>query len=289
MTRRPDLIESFAGDLKLRGYRPTTMVAYGRCIRNYLEYRTEEDEFGELHAKRFLLQLVRDSEASPAEHKMHAAALKCLYQHTLGLPDVAAAIPIPKVPKSLPDVLSGSEVDALVTAIEPLKHRVIVTLTYAAGLRIEEACSLRTTDIDSKRMVIHVHLGKGAKDRYVMLSQRLLVGLRVYYKLERPGLGLLFPGQRLGTHIAPDTVRESLREAVIRCGLHQRVTPHILRHCFATHLLESGTDLRVVQALLGHASIRTTVRYTRVSRDLVARSTSPYDILATAHGKQTMG
>ena len=279
----------FRGNLKLRGYRPHTMLAYGRCVRNYLDYHCEKSKFSELDAKHFLLHLVRDREAGPSEHKMHAAALKCFYEHTLNLPEVAAAIPIPKVPKSLPDVLSGTEVDGLLSTIQPLKPRVVVTLTYAAGLRIEEACSLRTTDIDSERMLIHVHLGKGGKDRYVMLSERLLKGLRAYYRVERPGLGFLFPGQRPGTHIAPDTVREALREAVVGCGLQKRITPHILRHCFGTHLLEAGTDLRVVQALLGHASIRTTVRYTRVSRKLVAQTKSPYDILATQDGKKMLG
>ena len=122
-----------------------------------------------------------------------------------------------------------------------------------------------------------------------MLSQRLLVALREYWKLEQPGYGFLFPGQRADIHVHRETVRESLRKAVVRCGLHKRVTPHILRHCFATHLLENGTDLRIVQALLGHGSIRTTVRYTRVSRDLVAGTTSPYDVLGTEEGKKVLG
>ncbi len=290
MTFSHDLIESFDGDMLLRGYRPRTMVAYGRCVRNYLAHSAKcSGDFGETHAKRFLLHLIRDREASPAEHKMHAAALKCFYEYTLDLPDVAARLPIPKVPQSLPDVLSGTEVDTLLAAVQPLKHRVVIVTTYAAGLRIEEACALSSTDIDSKRMVIHVHLGKGGKDRYVMLSERLLLGLREYYRLERPGLGFLFPGDRTGKHVHPETVRGSLRNAVLSCGLAKRVTPHIMRHCFGTHLLESGTDLRIIQALLGHASIRTTVRYTRVSRDLVARTVSPYDALGTEAGNKTLG
>jgi len=284
------LIESFQADMQLRGYRPKTMLAYGRCVRNYVQFIDDESrEFCELDAKRFLLHLVRDREASPAEHKMHAAAIKWFYEYTLGLPDVAARIPIPKVPQSLPEVLAGTEVDTLLQYVQPLKHRVIVVITYAAGLRIEESCTLRTTDLDSKRMIINVHLGKGGKDRCVMLSERLLVALREYWMLERPGLGFLFPGQRPGTHVHPDTVRESLRQAVLKCGLQKRVTPHILRHCFATHLLEAGTNLRVVQALLGHASIRSTVRYTRVSRELVASTKSPYDALGTEASNKTHG
>lgn len=284
------LIESFQADMQLRGYRPKTMIAYRRCVRNYLKHAAAHPgDFCETHAKRFLLYLVRDREAGPAEHKMHAAAIKWFYEYTLGLPEAAALIPIPKVPQSLPEVLAGTEVDTLLQCIEPFKHRVVIVITYAAGLRIEEACALRTTDLDSKRMLIHVHMGKGAKDRCVMLSQRLLIALREYWVLERPGPGFLFPGQRAGTYVHPDTVRESLRNAVLKCGLQKRVTPHILRHCFGTHLLEAGTDLRVIQALLGHASIRTTVRYTRVSRDLVARAKSPYDALGSEAGKKTHG
>jgi site-specific recombinase XerD len=284
------LIESFQADMQLRGYRPKTMLAYRRCVRNYLAHaRRKPGDFSETDAKRFLLWLVRDAEATPSEHKMHAAAIKCFYEYTLALPDVAQRIPVPKVPQSLPEVLSGTEVDTLLQAVEPLKYRVVIVITYAAGLRIEEACALRTTDIDSKRMVIHVHLGKGGKERCVMLSERLLVALREYWRLERPGLGFLFPGQHEGTHVHQNTVRERLRNAVLKCGLEKRATPHILRHCFGTHLLETGTDLRVIQALLGHASIRTTVRYTRVSRDVVACTTSPYDVLGTEDGKRKLG
>jgi integrase/recombinase XerD len=290
MTNSRDLIESFDGDMLLRGYRPRTMLAYGRCVRNYLAHRPKNPGgFSETHAKRFLLFLIRDREASPAEHKMHAAALKCFYEYTLSRPEVAAAIPIPKVPQSLPDVLSGTEVDTLLAAVQPLKHRVVIVITYAAGLRIEEACALSATDIDSKRMVIHVHLGKGGKDRYVMLSERLLFALREYWRLERPGLGFLFPGDSKGTHVHQETVRGSLRKAVLSCGLAKRVTPHVLRHCFGTHLLENGTSLRIIQALLGHASIRTTVRYTRVSRELVARTESPFDVLGTEAGNRALG
>lgn len=195
MTISHDLIESFDGDMLLRGYRPRTMVAYGRCVRNYLAHSAKSSgDFGETHARRFLLHLVRDREASPAEHKMHAAALECFYEYTLDLPDVAARLPIPKVPQSLPDVLSGTEVDTLLAAVQPLKHRVVIVTTYAAGLRIEEACGLNSTDIDSKRMVIHVH--RQARSTEAGALNGVLIGAGEQ------------PGWRHRSHARPMTERE---------------------------------------------------------------------------------
>lgn len=278
--KNEELLEAFHADLLLRAYQPTTIVSYTGPVRKYLQH-TERvgGTFGKDHAKGFLLHVLRDEEAGPSKHKMHAAALKCFYELTLERPEDAAAIPLPKVPKCLPDVLSTGEVSQFVQAIHPLRDRMAATVTYAGGLRIEEAVSLRVADIDSARMVIHIRLGKGGKDRYVMLSERLLKGLRAYWVTDRPGRGYLFPGRKRGSHICAGTVRKAVRKAVVDCNLTKRVTPHILRHCFATHLLEQGTELRIIQALLGHESIRTTTRYTRVSRALISQATSPYDVL----------
>jgi integrase/recombinase XerD len=279
-------IEALNADLQLRAYQRSTILSYCRCVRNYLHFvRKPADKTGKRDAKKFLLHLVRDQEVGPASHKMHAAALKFFFDATLGKPEVSQAIPLPKVPRSLTDILSGTEVDALLAAVEPLRCRMVVTTAYGAGVRIDEGSSLHVEDIDSKRMLIHIRRGKGNKDRYVMLSERLLQGLRAYWLLERPQGGFLFPGQTAGTHIAHETVREALRAAVITCDLHKRVTPHILRHCFATHLLETGTELRIVQALLGHSSIRTTALYAKVSKALIARTRSPLDLLGTKEGK----
>ena len=278
------LLAAFRADLQLRAYQPTTMVSYTAPVRNYLLY-TERvgGSFGKAHAKGYLLYLLREEEAGPPKHKMHAAALKCFYTLTLNRPAVAAAIPLPKVPKTLPDILSPREVEQLVWTIRPLKQRMIATLAYASGLRVEESSALGVGDIDSARMLIHIRGGKGKKDRYVLLSDRLLKALRAYYAEQRPGRGYLFPGQKPGTHITPKAVRAAVRKAVIECGLTKRVTPHILRHCFATHLLEQGTDVRIIQVLLGHGSLRTTMRYTRVSRNVISQVTSPYDRLGNQH------
>jgi site-specific recombinase XerD len=156
---------------------------------------------------------------------------------------------------------------------------------YGAGLRISEACSLETSDIDSKRMMIHIREGKRSKDRYVMLSDRLLEALRVYWRSSRPTGTYLFPGAVPGRPITPSAVQRVLKTVVARCGFRKRVTVHALRHGFATHLLEAGVDIRVIQRLLGHTSIQTTARYTKVSREHIGRTKSPLDFLGAETGQ----
>ena len=155
-----------------------------------------------------------------------------------------------------------------------------LTTAYGAGLRISETCRLRVEDIDGKRKLSHVRLGKGGKDRYVMLGDRLLEGLRAYWAKVKPE-GWLFPGAKKGRPLSPDAVRKALERATKAVKLKKRVTPHALRHAFATHLLELGTDTRIIQVLMGHASPRTTARYTQVSTKLIASTKSPLDALGT--------
>jgi integrase/recombinase XerD len=237
-------------------------------------------EMGEREIRDFLLALSFER-ASIETLKMHVAAVKFLYGTTLRRPEEIVALSWPKVPHRLPDILSGTEVDALLSAVEPLLHRAVVMTAYGTGLRIREACSLHTNDVDSKRKVIHVRDGKRARDRYVMLPDRLRDFLRMYWRQVRPSAPYLFPGAKPGRPITPHAVRDALAKGVRKAGLKKRVTPHVLRHSFATHLLEGGADIRTIQAVLGHASIRSTVRYTQVSRKHVGRITSPLDILGT--------
>jgi site-specific recombinase XerD len=215
---------------------------------------------------------------------MNVAALKFLYGVTLDRPKVAERLLWPKVPHKKPDILSGTEVEKVLAAMTSLVPAMVAVTAYGAGLRISEACRLRVEDIDSKRGLIHVRLGKGGKDRYVMLADRLLEALRTYWVRARPADGWLFPGRKKGKHLSSGAVSLALKEAVKRAGLKKRVTVHTLRHSFATHLLEMGTDIRIIQVLLGHASIRTTARYTQVSRQQVGRVTSPLDVLGTEQG-----
>lgn len=277
-------------DLELTNYSPGTINQYVRCADTFVaHYMRPPTDLGETEVRCFLLHLQKVRDVGPSGLKMFVAALKFLYERTLVRPEVVAEIRYPRVPKSLPDVLSGSEVEALLAAIESTKHRTILSVAYGAGLRIGEACRLRCGDIDNERMVIHVRGGKGRKDRFVMLAERLLLLLREYWLVARPGRDFLFPGNAPGGVIGHDAPRQALHRAVKACGITKRVTPHVLRHSFATHLLESGTDLRTIQVVLGHSSLRTTARYTHISKRHVAATPSPIDLLGTDEGKQALG
>ena len=223
--------------------------------------------------------------ASPETLKMQVAALCFLYGVTLGRQELADRLPWPKVPHKKPDILSGSEVKKLLAAMHGAAPAMAAMTAYAAGLRIGETCRLRDEDIDGKRGLIHIRLGKGGRDRYVMLSPTLLSLLRDYWRKVRPQHHWLFPGRKAGTRLCENTVRKSLRAAAKEIKLKKRVTMHSLRHAFATHLLELGTDIRVIQSLLGHASIRTTARYASVSQQFVGRTESPLDVLGTKRGE----
>lgn len=280
------LREKMKEDLALRAYRPSTMSEYVRCAAVFaLHFKRSPAAMGEREVREFLLHLINVKKMKPASHKMYVAALKFLYGITLGRPDVMLRVPYPRVPRTLPDILSGTEVEALLGAVASIKHCAILTTAYATGMRISEACGLQVTDIDSRRGLIHIRDGKRGRDRFVMLSARLLVLLRTYWKTMRPTGPLLFPGQDPAQCISAEAVRDALKKAVAQTGLHKRVTPHVLRHTFATHLLESGQDIRVIQVLLGHGSLKTTSRYTQVSQKHVGRTTSPLDLLGTEAGR----
>jgi site-specific recombinase XerD len=267
-----------AADLQLKGYAQGTQFHYLRYAQRFAQhFMRSPAEMGEREVRAFLLHLLRVRQVRPATERLYVAALRFLYQITLRRPEVMARIPWPKVPRPIPEVLSSAEIERLLAGIESLKYRAILMTAYGAGLRISEACALRVADIDSGRKLIHVRVAvKGGHGREVMLSPRLLALLRQYWKLERPSGPALFPGLR-GDTVSPRTVRVALGKAVFRAGIAKRVTPHVLRHTFATHLLEGGVDLRTIQVLLGHRSIDTTARYTHVSAAHIGRTRSPLD------------
>lgn len=270
-------------DLRLRRYSPCTEKGYLRCCFHFAKhFMRPPAELGEEEIRSFLVHLVAVQKVSPSVQKMYVAGLKFLYGVTLNRPEVVARIPWPKLPKTLPDVLSPAEVAQVLGAVASPKYRLIITTAYAAGLRISEACGLASADLDPGRQVLHVRSGKGNQDRYVMLSPVLLAGLRDYWQAELPPGPLLFPGPDPDRPVGPEAVRKALRRAVSSLALAKRVSPHTLRHSFATHLLEAGIALPVIQALLGHRSIRTTARYTQISTHLIAATPSPLDHLPAA-------
>ena len=277
------LHDQMEGDLILKAYSPHTKRAYLRCVQQFVRhYMRSPEEMGETEVRNFLLYLVRDRQASPATQDMYVNALKFLYTITLKRPEAVKGISHPKRPKTLPVILSPEEVLRVFAAIRAVNYKAIIATAYAAGLRISEVCALQVSDIDSQRMRIHVRSGKGKKDRYVMLGESLLALLRQYYQAVRPPGGYLFPGQKLQQHISTTAVSLVLRKVIRETGLSKKVTMHTLRHCFATHLLEAGTDIRILQVLLGHSSIRTTLRYTHITDRLIQKLVSHLDMIHPA-------
>lgn len=267
-------------DLRLRGRCANTRATYLRCARAFVKhYRKSPTELGKAEVRDFLLHLVEERKLSAASYNVYAAALRFLYSHTLERPEEVAWIGQMRVTRRLPAILSPEEVERLLRALRSLKMQAIVVTAYGAGLRVSEVVHLEVADIDSGRMVIHVRHGKGDRDRYTMLPQRLLELLRAYWKQKRPPGPELFPGRRPGSVLQRATVSKALKKAATLAKLGKRVTPHSLRHAFATHLLEAGTDLRTLQVLLGHASIQSTVRYAQVSPAMIRKTKSPADRL----------
>ena len=227
----------------------------------------------------YQVHLTTERRLAPSSLVVAVSALRFLYRVTLqkrwAFDDV---IPAPKKPRSLPVVLSPEEVAQFLDGVKSAKHRAILTTCYAAGLRISEAVRLTVSAIDSERMVLRIAKGKGEKDRYVMLSPKLLAILRTWWKVDRPR-HWLFPGARPETPITREAVRYACQLAVRRARLAKPVSPHALRHAFAVHLLEAGNDLRTIQLLLGHRSLQTTAQYLRVATTTVCSTASPLDLL----------
>lgn len=281
------LRDRMAADLRLRNLRPSTRESYLGCVRKFAGYHMRSPaEMGEKEVRDFLVHLRDDKHLVPSTTKVYVAALKFFYSNTLRRPEVVRSWLQPRVAKKLPVVLSREEVEALLNGVASIKYRAVLMTAYGSGLRIGEVCRLQIKDVDSSRMLLHVRDGKGGRDRYALLSPRLLEALRTYWRAERPAGPYLFPGQKAGTAVSPEAVRKVQRKAAKECGIKKRATPHVLRHCFATHLLDAGTDIRTIQALLGHRSIRTTQLYTQVSPEHISRVESPLDTLETEAKKK---
>ena len=265
-------------DMKVRGYAPKTIAAYIRCVAQYAQhFRRSPALLGAEEIRAFQVFLVVHEKVSYGKHAMFVAALRFFYNVTLDKPVLVQKIPHPKVERKLPVVPGRDEVLRFLAAIPNIKHRAILTTCYAAGLRVSEAVSLKVHDINGARKIIHVHHGKGRKDRIVPLSDTLQAVLREYWRAVRPKTWL-FPGRDLDRHLSARTIQHVCQRARQRAGLHPKLTVHSLRHAFATHLLDAGTGVRTIQVLLGHRSLATTQTYTRVSMREILGTSSPLDL-----------
>jgi site-specific recombinase XerD len=266
-------------DMQLRNLSLLTQKAYVSAVSQFARhFAASPDRLGEAEVRQYMLELVK-RRVSWSRYNVILCALRFLYHVTLGRDGLLQRIPFPKDEKRLPVVLSREEVAQFLKAACHFKTRVMLTTAYATGLRISELVALRVEDIDSRRMLIRVRQGKGRKDRYVMLSPKLLELLRKYWKAARPR-DWLFRTRSPGSpeHFAK-LVQHMCRRTLRRSGLKKRVTMHTLRHTFATHLLEAGVDIRTIQVLLGHRSLKTTAQYTFVSMKRITTLQSPLDLL----------
>ena len=271
-------------DLRRRNYSPDTIRGYIRAVQQFAEYfhRSPEQMGGE-ELRRYQLFLLHERKFALGTVENNISALRFLYKKTLKRRDLAFDdLPFPKQPRTLPTVLSQDEVTRLIEAAPNRMHRMLLMLLYATGMRRTEASLLKVSDIDSQRMVIHIHRGKGMRDRDVPLTPKLLEALREYWRWKKPRV-YLFPSKRsapgVEQPISDKTVWNLCRAAATRAGIHKKLGPHTLRHCFATHLLEAGADLRTIQLLMGHERLEDTTIYLHLSQRHLHAAINPLDQL----------
>ena len=270
-------------ELQRRNYSPNTVRSYIHSVEDFSKYfHRSPERLGPSHIREYQVHLFRDRKLSPASIQSRCAALRFLFVKALRRPYLLDKIPFPKRPKKLPTVLSPEEVARLIDSARNLMHRTMLMTLYATGLRRAELCHLKVSDIDSERMVIHVHQGKGSRDRDVLLTPKLLETLREYWRWMKPKT-YLFPGTvknwRADVPINEKNVWRAVAEAAKQAGIKKHVSPHTLRHSFATHMLEAGADLRTIQLLLGHSSLETSTVYLHLSRRHLQTTPSPLEAI----------
>jgi len=272
------ILQVFEQELRIRNYSPKTIKSYLSCLRSFENFFKPRklSELSNENIREFIIHKIEKEKLSAGTVNQTINALRFLYVEICKRPIVLGDIHRPQKGKRLPVVLSLDEVKSIFDSLGNIKHRVMLMLTYSAGLRVSEVVHLKPEDIDSKRKLIHVHEGKGRKDRYTILSDAVLEGLRVYWKVHKPKKWL-FEGQTEGEPYSIRSAQRVFECAAEKAGIRKEVSIHSLRHSFATHLLEQGTDIRFIQELLGHSSVKTTEIYTHVSRRQIAAIRSPID------------
>ncbi len=273
------LYDQMKMDLELKNLSPRTRSCYLTWMRSFaFHFHRSPDELGDQEIREYLHHLIQEKKASQSGVSQAYSALKFFYETTLKRDWNGFRIPRVKMGKKLPVVLSREEVQAIFSATGNLKHRALLMTIYSAGLRVSEVVHLRVSDLDSQRMVIRVERGKGQKDRYTLLAQRTLEVLRDYWREYRPQ-GWLFPGKPATEPLSVSAVQRVFAVVLLRAGIKKPASVHTLRHSFATHLLEDGTDLYHIQRLLGHTSPKTTTVYLHLSRKDLGSVTSPLDLV----------
>jgi site-specific recombinase XerD len=269
-------------DLRVRNFAPGTIDLYVRSVASFAQHFGKSPAaLGPQHIREYQMFLVETKKASWAKFNAAVSSLRFLYGVTLDKPWLIKHIPFPKQEKRLPVVLSPKELATFLQAIPNPKYRTVLMIMYSSGLRIAEALALRLEDIDSQRMLIRVRQGKCRRDRYTILTPTLLEALRDYWKTYKPR-PLLFPGKTPEKPLTQNTMHRALRRARRRAGISKPVTTHTMRHCFATHLLEAGTNLRTIQVLLGHRSLNTSTTYLHVAAGALSSDQRPVDLLQLA-------
>ena len=265
-------------DMTIRNLSPSTQQSYIYAIVKFSRhFGCSPDQLNLEQVRAYQLHLIHQKRSWSHINQV-ACALRFFYGVTLGQTEAFERIVGGQKPDKLPLVLTGEEIARFLQAVSGLRNRTVLATAYAAGLRVSEVVRLKVASIDSRRMLIHIENGKGGRDRYAMLSPRLLEVLRAYWKRVRPGLWL-FPGRDPGGHVTIQAIQDACRAARRRARIGKPITVHSLRHSFATHLLERGTDIRIIQVLLGHTDLESTARYAQVATNLIARTVSPFDQL----------
>jgi len=274
-----ELRKKMIRDMQLRRFAERTQETYLGVVARFAQhYKQSPDLIPDAKVQDYLLYLLNERKLSWSSCDICANGLQFFYRVTLGRASTFI-LPPRKRAQRLPEILSAAEVGRLFAAVSNLKHRVILMVAYGGGLRLGELVNLKVTDIDSQRMLIRVEQAKGNKDRYTLLSKRLLDELRAYWRVYRPRTWL-FPGKTPDKQLHATSIQRAMILAKIKAGIRKTGGIHVLRHCFATHLIEAGTDLRTVQVLMGHRSIESTTRYTRVTANRIRHTASPLDLLA---------
>jgi len=270
-------------ELQRRNFAATTITTYLKAVEQFARYfKCRPDRLNHTHLRTYQVYLLRERKLMPHTVRLHVAALRFFFVKTLKRRYLLDDTPYPKAPRRLPSILSVDEVTQVIDAAASLSHRTMLMMLYSTGMRNAELRHLQVADIDSRRMLIHIRQGKGGRDRFVPLSATLLVTLRAYYRWMRPKTWL-FPGTvdgwRADKPITPKVLWEACVVAARRAGLRKRCFPHLVRHSYATHLLERGADLRTIQLLLGHANVRHTVLYLHLSQRHLQAVANPLDAL----------